>query len=197
MPPEEMNGAWRRYAGYREKGFSDMNRGNVWVSIRGRQQLAEAFWEESMDMVTSGTLSRDPEGYTLTYMEDQNAGMGRTQTTILFGGGRVVMHHRGEVNTHMVFEKGCKHVSYYDTEVGALTLGVSTTGLRCDVGGAGVPIDLELEYTLEIDNEITGTNTLSIRVSDKDGASGGDDGAPINAKPPQSLKLSGNGMLLN
>ena len=147
-----------------------------------------------MDMVTSGTLSRGPDGYTLTYMENPETGMGRTQTTILFGGGRMVMRHRGEINTHMIFEKGRKHVSYYDTEMGPLTLGVNTRELRCDIGGAHGPIDLEVDYTLEIDNEITGANTLSIRVSDRDGY--GDGGVPIDASPPGNVN-AGDGIFLN
>lgn len=172
-----------------------MERGNVWVSIRGRQQLAEAFWEESMDMVTSGTLSRGPDGYTLTYMENPDNEMGRTQTTILFGGPRVVMQHDGEINTHMVFEPGCKHVSYYDTGMGSLTLSVSTKTLCCDVSGVDGPIDLEMEYTLEIDNEITGTNTLSIRVSGMDAAPSV--GFPINARPPRNVKSGTDSVFLN
>ena len=154
--------------------------------------LTEAFWEETMDMVTSGTLSYGPEGYTLTYMEDADAGMGRTQTAIQFGGGnRVVMRHSGEVNTHMIFEKGCKHVSYYDTDMGALTLGVTTKSLRFHIGGGrGGPIDLELEYMLEIDNEVTGANTLNIRISDRNGD------VPIDARPPASVN-AGDGTFLN
>ena len=157
-----------------------MKRGDVWVSIRGRQMLAEDIWEESMDMVTSGTISPEPEGFTLTYLEDDvSTGMGNTTTTLMFGGGRVTVFRSGEVSTQMVFEKDRKHVSYYETEMGTMTVGVSTSRLRCDLGGAQGPIDLEMEYTLEIDNEVAGENSISIRVSR-------DAGTPINASPPRN-----------
>lgn len=169
-----------------------MERGNVWVSIRGRQLLAEAFWEETSDVVTSGTLSHGPEGYTLTYAEDGRSGLGRTQTTLLFGGERVMMMHTGEVNTHMIFEKDRKHVSYYDTGMGALTVGVSTSKLSFDVGGADGPIDLEMEYTLDIDNEVTGANVVSIRISGR-----GPDGRPIDAPPPGTVLRGMDGTILN
>lgn len=163
-----------------------MELGNVWISIRGRQLLAQENWEDSMDLVTSGTLSRGPDGLEVTYSEDDASGLGRTQTTLLLGAERVTMLRSGDVTTQMVFERGRKHVTYYETEFGVLTIGVNTSRLLCDVGDKGSPIDIEMEYTLEIDNEMTGANVISIRVSGSMDNTDGRSLPPIEAKPPRS-----------
>lgn len=175
----------------------DLEYGNVWISIRGRQLLTEAFWEDSMDLVTSGTLSRGPEGLVVTYAENAASGMGDTQTTLMLNTERLTMMRSGDVTTQMVFEPGRKHVTYYETEFGVLTIGVNTSRLLCDISDKGDPIDIEMEYTLEVDNEMTGANIISIRVSGSADCGDGHTLPPIEAKPPRNWNLGQGSHILH
>ncbi|MDR1735685.1 MAG: DUF1934 domain-containing protein [Oscillospiraceae bacterium] len=170
-----------------------MKHSNVWISIRGYQVFADDFFEDSMDIVTSGTLSRGPDGITITYAEGDAEGLGHTETTLLLGSQRVTLVRCGDVSTQMVFEPGRKHVSVYETEYGTMTVGVNTTRLHCDIGESGESINLDIEYTLEIDHALTGSNSISIRVSKRDGARR----PPVMADPsrPASFGLDGRRLL--
>ncbi len=62
----------------------------------------------------------------------------------------------------MVFESGCKHLSHYDTAMGALTVGVCATKVDAALDEAGG--DIEIDYAIEVDCMLAGENTIRINV---------------------------------
>ncbi len=62
----------------------------------------------------------------------------------------------------MVFEKNRKHIIHYDIDEGTITVGVTALTLECSLSECGGRIDIN--YSVEIDNEFIGENTISFRI---------------------------------
>ena len=142
-----------------------MDHNNVIISIRGMQSYEDAD-DETIELVTEGRLEADGnDGYTLSYQESELTGLEGTLTTIQVEKGRVTLMRVGEVNSQMVFEEGRRHLSMYNTPYGALSVGISTRRMRSDLrpdGGA-----IEIDYAIEIDHAVAGSNFFQINVRKK------------------------------
>jgi len=62
----------------------------------------------------------------------------------------------------MIFEQGQKHLIYYDTEFGSMTIGVSANKVNTTLTENGG--DIEIDYSLEIDHAIASDNILKMNV---------------------------------
>ena len=135
---------------------------NLIISIKGSQVNAESGPEE-MELVTPGRLVRDAQGrYTISYEESELTGLEGTTTVLQIEGGRVTLLREGSVNSQMVFEEGCRHLSMYETPYGALSVGINTRRMKNTVGEDGG--DLEIDYAVEIDNLLAGQNLFRMSV---------------------------------
>ena len=135
---------------------------NVIISIKGSQVNAESGPEE-MELVTPGRLVRDAQGrYTISYEESELTGLEGSATVLQIEGGRVTLLREGSVNSQMVFEEGCRHLSMYETPYGALSVGINTRRMKNTVGEDGG--DLEIDYAVEIDNLLAGQNLFRMSV---------------------------------
>ena len=135
---------------------------NVIISIKGSQVNAESGPEE-MELVTPGRLVRDAQGrYTISYEESELTGLEGTTTVLQIEGGRVTLLREGSVNSQMVFEEGCRHLSMYETPYAALSVGINTRRMKNTVGEDGG--DLEIDYAVEIDNLLAGQNLFRMSV---------------------------------
>ena len=135
---------------------------NVIISIKGRQYNGENGPEE-MELVTPGSLIRDGQGrYTISYEESELTGLEGTTTVLRIEGGRVTLLREGSVNSQMVFEEGCRHLSMYETPYGSLSVGINTKRMKNTVGENGG--DLEIDYAVEIDNLLAGQNLFRMSV---------------------------------
>lgn len=135
---------------------------NVMISIHGRQRSEEG--EESIELVTNGEFAQDGENVTFSYMESEVTGMDGTRTTFIAGDDVVTMLREGTINSRMVFQRGRKHVFVYDTPYGSMTMGVDTR--RLQLQRSEDQVELELEYAIDVDNIVVGTNSFKINVKD-------------------------------
>ena len=145
----------------RKKGACFMDK-NVIISVKGTQS-AEDQDMNIMELVTEGKYYKEDEAYCVTYDESEITGMYGTTTTIKVLDGVVTLIRVGSVNSHFVFQQGQKHVSYYDTEYGAFTIGVLANAVDVRMNDSGG--EIRVGYQLEIDNNNTGENDffMSIR----------------------------------
>ncbi len=135
---------------------------NVIISIKGRQ-LFEEQEPDVMELVTSGTLERTKDGFTLSYQESELTGMEGTTTVFRVQDRQVTLLREGEFNSLMVFEEGRRHFSLYETPYGALEIGVNTRRMRAELGPTSG--DIEIDYAIEVDHAVTGQNLFHIHVT--------------------------------
>ena len=134
---------------------------DVIISIRGAQSY-EDVENEVIELVTSGTLTRDETGYRLSYAESELTGLEGTITTFQVEKDRITLMRLGEINTQMVFEEGRKHYSLYETPYGAMTVSVAARRVHSDLSELGG--NIEINYAVEIDHAVAGENFFQINV---------------------------------
>ncbi|MDR0293943.1 MAG: DUF1934 domain-containing protein [Oscillospiraceae bacterium] len=134
---------------------------DVIISIRGCRFSPDPNDSSLVDVVTDGSMVSHPHGYTVFFCEPFD-GDGDARTTLLVEDGRVTMLRSGARNTQMVFEEGRRHVSYYDTEDGPVTVGVTASRVAAELGGEGGRI--EVVYGLEIAGGIAEESHVSIDI---------------------------------
>jgi uncharacterized beta-barrel protein YwiB (DUF1934 family) len=128
---------------------------DVIISVKG-SQLAEDSDANVLELVTEGKYYKKGNTYFITYKESEVTGMQGTTTTLKVADNTVTLMRFGTVNSQFVFQRGQKHVSYYDTEYGAFTIGVYTNEIDIRVDDSGG--EIRVGYELEIDNNKTGDN---------------------------------------
>ena len=133
----------------------------VLLSIRGEQYFDGAD-PDATELMTEGSMAVTPEGMVLSYEESALTGMEGTTTRITVQGDTVVLTREGSVNSQMVFQRGKRNSSVYETPWGSMLVDISTASLKYrldDRGGV-----MEIKYTVAVDHQVTGMNQVKIRV---------------------------------
>ena len=140
---------------------SDTMKDNVLISVSG-SHIYENYTEDLMEMLTPGNYVKDGT-YTISYSEAESDSSNSYTTTLTIDPNRrITIIREGEVPSHMVFEQGQKHILYYDTEFGAVTIGVSANRVNADLTENGG--DIEIDYSIEIDHAVASDNILKLNV---------------------------------
>lgn len=134
---------------------------DVIITIRGLQTFEDAE-DNNVELVTSGRFYEKNGIYYLSYKESELTGLGDTTTTVKVENDKVTVIRFGELETHMIFEEGQKHISYYDMGFGALTVGVSTKSIDKRIGESGGY--MKIDYAMEINNAVAGESALCIDI---------------------------------
>lgn len=121
---------------------------------------------DSPELITQGTYDYAPDGVKLSYMESELTGLGGTRTDLQIKPEEVILSRRGSVNAQMVFRRGEKQRFRYQTDFGALNLGVSTKRLETTLDEHGG--DVEIEYDLNFNQSYLSRNRFLINVREKE-----------------------------
>ena len=77
----------------------------------------------------------------------------------------VTLTRAGGVNSQMIFQRGKRHSSLYETPWGTMTVDIATTTLAYRLSSQGGV--LEIKYTIAVDHQVTGENQFKIRVRER------------------------------
>lgn len=143
---------------------------NVIISVRGTQTSMNQDVNE-MELVTEGKYYRKGNTYFVTYKESEVTGMEGTTTTLKVVDGVVTLMRFGSVNTQFIFEKGQKHISYYDTSHGAFTIGVFANHVNINMSDNGG--EIQVDYEIEVDNNKSGINDFHMHIREAGGLGAG------------------------
>lgn len=133
------------------------------IAINGSQNYEDQE-PDSVELVTSGTFSQDGDTITVTYEESELTGMESTTTTMTIEPDCITIMRFGQTRSHMVFQEGQKHLSYYDTPYGSLTVGIKTKKIIKKIGETIGKI--EIYYAMEINNTLAGENSFCMKFHD-------------------------------
>ena len=89
----------------------------------------------------------------------------------------VVLSREGKTNTTMEFQEGKKSYFLYETPFGSATMGLDTRRIRSSFDFHGG--DMEIEYTVDMDQTIVGRNRFYIQVKEPKTSHTGDIRWPI------------------
>lgn len=133
---------------------------DVIISLKGIQS-AQSETNET-ELLTEGKYYKKGDTYYISYKESEMTGLEGTTTTIKVADRIITLMRFGSVNSQMIFEKGQKHLSYYETPYGAFTIGVLANQVKVELDDKGG--NIAVDYQLEIDNETSGSNDFTMHV---------------------------------
>ena len=135
---------------------------NVILFVRGEQRFDQGE-PEVTELMTEGamTLAEDGE-ITLTYQETELTGMEGTTTRFSIRDDTVVLARTGMVNSQLVFQRGRRNSSLYETPWGMMQVDVFTNSLAHRLDGHGGI--LEIKFNISVDHQVAGENQFKIRV---------------------------------
>mgnify|MGYP002870053270 CR=1 FL=1 len=116
---------------------------------------------QALLMETTALFTGTPERYELRYRDEGGDLHGVKNILRVEAGKSVTLLRSGEYATHLIIEKGIRHLSQYSTPYGAMMIGVSGTDLRSDVTQHGGSLmfryctDVELTPIGEFEFHIT------------------------------------------
>ena len=133
----------------------------IMINIDGTQNFGNGE-ANKVELTTEGELNVSADSYTLKYKESELTGMEGTTTEITVeNNGIVNLVRSGTVNSNLVFEEGKRHLSYYDTNDGAFSIGVFAsyvdTILESNYG------EISITYAMDVDDKPIGENEIRVR----------------------------------
>ena len=133
----------------------------VLISVRGTQEFEDQD-EESVELLSVGTLETSGDGYRVSYEETELTGMEGVTTTFDVQQDQITLMRTGAVTSTMVFRPGEKHESLYDMGFGALLMSVEASRVASRLSDTGG--EFELNYTIRVEDQIAGINGYLITV---------------------------------
>ena len=130
---------------------------DVRVSVLGVQFEIEP--EEPVDLITFGDYYNKNGKHYILYDEIDIEEGENIKNRIKIDGSKIEVVKSGTTNGQLIFEQGKNHMTYYDTAMGSLLMGVNTNSIRMieeeDHIQAKVRYSLEMNYTHVSECEIT------------------------------------------
>ena len=133
----------------------------VLISLKGTQNL-KGEEPQIIELVTTGTMRKQEEGFLISYQESEMTGLEGVVTTFEVEKNRISLRREGAVRSEMIFEEGHKNESLYDVGFGALLLGVTAKQVRSDLSECGGIF--HFSYDIEVEHIPMGYNTYHVEV---------------------------------
>lgn len=135
---------------------------NILLRIEGTQRNLDGE-ESTIELTTEGKLYKKENATYLVYEESEISGMEGCTTTVKVIEDQVSMRRFGTANSEIIFQKGKKYVTHYNTPYGIFDMEVLTRKLACNMTDADKG-DIYIEYNISLEGLVESSNKLSIRV---------------------------------
>ena len=132
----------------------------ILLSISGLHMLEEE--DGNVEVVTAGDYYNRNGKHYILYDEVVEGLSGHISNRIKISGDSVEVTKKGLTNTQLIFEKGKKHMTRYQTPYGILNLGVLTRDVQ--VREEDALIGVKVEYILEVNEQHLAECTIEVQV---------------------------------
>lgn len=122
---------------------------DVLIRVKGLQMMNEGEPAEPIEIITVGDYYYRNGHHYIRYEEVQEGFEDKIINYIKIGGSGLEVRKKGMVHVQMVFEKGKKNFSCYQTPYGIIEMGISTTNIYFEEEEHR--IDVRADYALEMD----------------------------------------------
>lgn len=136
----------------------------VIVSIQGMQIMDEEAGA-SPELITTGVYSFENDIHQVVYEERLSDSDQITTNWLTFSDDKVELKKEGEAQTYMIFEKGKKNLSFYETPYGSVS--VEMTASEVEITCEEDEIQILLEYSLAMNEQPVADCALNIGVRSK------------------------------
>lgn len=137
----------------------------VLLTIAGLQMI-DGDQETPVEVVTAGNYYHRNGKHYILYDEVIEGCTGHIHNTVKIGRESLEVIKKGLSNVHMVFEKDRKNLTCYTTPFGSLTVGITARRIR--VEESDTDIDVQVNYSLDINDEYLADCFIQLNVKSKD-----------------------------
>lgn len=134
----------------------------VKVNIKGTQVNVDGE-KNIIEFITEGKFYTKNDSYYIVYDESELSGMEGSTTTLKIKDNIVSMKRFGSNNSKLIFEKGKKHKTEYETMYGIMDMEVATNNMEVKLLEEGKGT-IDLSYKMNISGMVESYNTLSIQI---------------------------------
>lgn len=129
-----------------------MNNRKVCVKIRGLHSMdAPDIEDDTIEVINVGTYYKRNGKHYVKY-EEMIEGSDQVSNTLLkIADNEVEVISKGATGSHMVFTRGQKNMSYYNTPFGGINLGVDTYDMNVEITEENIVVDLEYGMEVNLD----------------------------------------------
>ncbi len=132
--------------------------------VKGEQSY-DGVEPEVTELITEGTMTIDDGGeIILEYQESELTGMKGTSTRFIVNQDEVELTRTGMIESRMLFQRGKRNRSLYETPWGTMMVDVATTQLAHRLSERGGV--MEIGFTIAVNHQVTGENRFRIRVKE-------------------------------
>ena len=137
---------------------------SVLISITGTQISGGD--QEEVEMLTTGDYFFKNGKHYILYEEIEEDSRQITKNTIKIDGDSMDIMKKGNINTHMVFQKDKKNLSCYMTPFGELTVGIHTSEVH--VEKEEDTLTSNIRYALDINYEHVSNLSITVEVRSRE-----------------------------
>ena len=131
------------------------------ISINSTQRY-DGCEDDAISLITKGNFYKKDKKYYVMYDESELIGIKNTKTTLKVDKETITLIRTGASPTQMIFKENEHHVGLYHTAYGAYTVGIKTKKVENSINENGG--SLKLDYDIDLNYEVTGSNTFSITI---------------------------------
>lgn len=132
--------------------------------VKGEQSF-DGVEPEVTELITEGFMTIDDGGeITLEYKESELTGMEGTNTRFTVKPDEVELTRTGMVESRILFQRGRRNSSLYETPWGTMMVDVATTRLAHRLNERGGV--MEIGFTIAVNQQVAGENRFKIRVKE-------------------------------
>lgn len=138
---------------------------NVLISISGLQFTEGEDNSTPVEVITGGDYHKKNESHYIVYDEISEEIGTVTKNTIKLRENKIEIMKEGNTNVHMIFEKGKKNLTSYNTPFGSLLLAIHANEIQITEGEH--TIDVFIDYMLEANYEPIADCKLKMQITSK------------------------------
>lgn len=141
---------------------------DVYISIRGLHQLLDDDGnDKDVELVSPGHTYKRNGKHFVAYQEQFALDMKPQNTTVKIDKDSLSVTSYGKMGTQLCFQPGKRNLSVYETPFGCLQLGITTQSLKMKLDEHNW--DIDVHYSLDINNQFADDREVFIRVQDGKG----------------------------
>lgn len=141
----------------------------VFIRIHGMHMEEGDETPDPVEVICPGTYYKKKDWHYILYEEVQPGEKVVTRNTIKVKEGYYEVIKRGQANTHLIFEKGKSHTTFYETPYGSLFVEVETNQIFFEETEG--QLNIQVDYELKANGDKLADCTIHMTVEAKDGNS--------------------------
>ena len=139
----------------------------VLIGIKGLHAVKDSP-EDDIEVVFPGSCRKLGDTWYLRYTEQVEGFDGEIRSLIKLRSHYMEVSKRGITSTNMVFEEGKKNVTWYETPLGSVMLGIAATSVQVSLQKD--LIEAQADYALDVNDQHQADCHISISVTPREGS---------------------------